>query len=173
MRNWEGIMLDVGQQIPLNVKVFNECGDETTLEKFLDKPLVLYFYPKNFTTLCIQEAKQFRDYKHLFRDMGVEVAGVSSDSPKSNCQFKQQFDLNFPLLSDPKHRLQKSFGVWQEQRMFNQTQMSTIRSTFAANKKGQIIKVWSRVTVEDHVREVLHFISASFKQKNPSLFVNG
>lgn len=157
-------MLKSGQKIPLNIKVLDEKNKKISLDNLLGQPLVIYFYPKNFTQVCTKQAEQFRDSKYLFDKIDVDLIGITSDSPESNRRFKQELDLNFQLLSDPNHELQRAFGVWQERRLFNQTQMNTIRTTFAVDKKGEILKVWPRVNVEGHAQDILNF----FRDRNDS-----
>lgn len=151
-------MLKKGDKIPTKIKVFNEKKQLVSLKKYLNKPLVLYFYPRDNTFGCIAEAKIFRTLKRDFNDFGIQIIGVSKDSVESHLEFKRKHDLNFELLSDPEHKLQKAFGVWQEKRMLGRSYMSTVRSTFLIDKKGEIIKHWARVQPKDHPKVVLKFI---------------
>ncbi len=156
-------MLEIGQKIPLNINVKNLQNEEVTLEFYLGKPLVIYFYPKDNTPGCIKEAKSFRAHMRKLQDLGINVVGVSQDSVKSHKIFKQKLKLNFELLADETHDLMKAFGVWQEKRMFGKSYMGTIRSTFAVDSKGKIIKVWSRVRPSQHAEEVLNFFQDKLK----------
>ncbi len=165
-------MLELKQKIPFNIKVLDENGKPVTLDHYLGQPLLIYFYPKDFTMGCTHEAEQFREYKFRFNDYGVKILGVSTDSPESHREFKQEFDLNFQLLSDSKKQLHKAFGVWQEKRMFGKSFMGTIRSTFLTDHKGQIQQVWPRVKVENHVYEVLNFVSNGQKSRRSELTKN-
>jgi peroxiredoxin len=152
-------ILEPEQKIPLNIKVLDENGKVVTLDQYLGQPLLIYFYPRDFTAGCTQEAEQFREYKFRLNDYGVKILGVSTDSPESHREFKKQFDLNFQLLSDPKKQLHKAFGVWQEKRLFGKSFMGTVRSTFLTDHKGQIKQVWPHVKVENHVHEVLDYVA--------------
>lgn len=151
-------MLEINKKIPTTITILNERGQETTLNEYLGQPLVIYFYPKDNTSGCILEAIQFKEHKHLFSDQGVTILGISKDSVESHQKFKDKLSLNFELLSDPDHKLQEAFGVWQEKRMMGKSYMGTVRSTFLIDSKGKIKKVWPRVSPKGHVKEVLSYI---------------
>ena len=93
-----------------------ELLDETeTLRKLTDyrgKPIVLYFYPKDDTPGCTKEACNFRDDYSAYEEAGVEILGVSPDTPKSHTKFKQKFGLPFPLLADTDKEVVNAYGVW-------------------------------------------------------------
>lgn len=151
-------MLKQNSKIPQNVKLFDEKGNETSMDQYLGQKLLIYFYPKNNTPGCTIEAKTFRDLNDSIQNMGVKVLGVSKDSFKSHQNFKNKLGLNFELLSDPDHKLQEAFGVWQERRMMGKTYWGTVRSTFLVDEAGTIIKVWPRVKPQEHAQEVLSYI---------------
>jgi thioredoxin-dependent peroxiredoxin len=153
-------MLKQNDKVPEDIRVLNEKGEDTTLGHYLGQPLVVYFYPKNNTPGCTIEAKNFRDMGDSLKDLGVKVLGVSKDSFKSHQSFKRKLGLHFELLSDPEHKLQEGFGVWQEKRMMGKTYWGTVRSTFLVDKSGEIIKVWPRVKPKDHAQEVIKFIES-------------
>jgi len=150
-------MLEIGQKIPLKIKVKNLQNKEVTLKKYLGQPLVIYFYPKDNTPGCTKEARSFRSNMQQLQELGVKVVGVSQDDVESHKKFKQKLNLNFELLSDESRELMKAFGVWQEKRMFGKSYMGTVRSTFAVDEKGIIIYVWPRVRPTEHAEQVLKF----------------
>ena len=142
----------------LNIKLqgIDENGVEKTfsLNDFKGKKTVLYFYPKDNTSGCTQEACDFRDnYNRLCAK--ANVIGVSPDSISSHIKFKQKQDLNFTLLSDPEHILSEAFGVWKEKSMYGRKYMGIERSTFILDEHLNIIKEWRKVKVSGHVDEVL------------------
>lgn len=157
-------MLKTGDKVPTNIKVLNEKNQSITLKKFLGKPFVIYFYPKDNTRGCTAEAKNFDQFLPEFNKIGWKIIGVSQDSVESHLKFKKKHELNFELLSDPEKKLLEAFGVWQEKRMFYKTYMGTIRSTFVVNKKGEIIKSWLRVKPKDHAQKVLKFLQEESEQ---------
>jgi len=132
----------------------NGVEKEFSLSDFKGKNLVLYFYPKDNTPGCTQEACDFRDNFNRLTSKAF-VVGVSTDDIKSHKKFQEQHNLNFPLLSDVEHRLGEKFGAWGEKSMYGKKYMGTIRSTFLINKNGVLEKIWTNVKVKGHVDEIL------------------
>lgn len=143
----------------MNITGINENGTEQTynLNEFLGKRVVLYFYPKDNTPGCTQEACDFRDNFNRLINYAV-VVGVSPDSIKSHLKFKEKQNLNFILLSDPEHILSEKFAVWKEKSMYGKKYMGIERSTFILDEKGNIVKEWRKVKVKGHVDEILNFL---------------
>lgn len=138
----------------LKLSGIDENGEEREflLSEFKE-PLVLYFYPKDNTSGCTQEACDFRD--NFNRLLGkASVVGVSPDSIKSHKKFQTDHLLNFPLLSDSEHKLAEKFQVWKEKSMYGKKYMGIERSTFII-KNGKITKEWRGVKVNGHVQEVI------------------
>jgi len=103
--------LKVGDTLP-NFKAKDTDGNLFDSQHYIGKqPLVIYFYPKDETRVCTQQACSFRDSYQEFKDLGAEVIGISSDSVQSHIRFKSKFNLPFILLSDNDKKLRKLFGV--------------------------------------------------------------
>lgn len=147
-------MLKIGDDIPSTIKVLNDEGESITLQQFLGKYLVLYFYPKDDTPACTTEACELRDFNKDITALGASIVGVSKDSIKSHVKFKQKHSLTFPLLSDESTELQQAFGVWAEKKFMGRTYMGTLRTTFLIDKKGKVIHVWEDVSAKGHGKEV-------------------
>ncbi len=130
---------------------------EFTLADFKGQDVVLYFYPKDNTSGCTQEACDFRDNFNRISSRAV-VIGVSPDSIKSHLKFKENHGLNFILLSDPEHKLSELLGAWGEKSMYGKKYMGIIRSTFILDKDGSVEKEWRKVKVKGHVDEVLDYL---------------
>ncbi len=130
---------------------------ETTLDEFKGKKVVLYFYPKDNTSGCTQEACDFRDNINRLTTKAT-VIGVSPDSIKSHKKFKENHNLNFLLLSDPEHKLAEQFEVWKEKSMYGRKYMGIERSTFIIDENGIIAKEWRKVKVKGHVDEILEYL---------------
>ncbi len=147
----------------LNIKLqgIDERANEKeySLADFKGKNVILYFYPKDNTPGCTQEACDFRDNFNRLTSKAT-VVGVSPDSIKSHINFKDKHGLNFILLSDPEHKLAEAFGAWGERSMYGKKYMGIIRSTFALDKDGKITKEWKNVKVKGHVDEILDYLSA-------------
>ena len=130
---------------------------EYSLNDFKGQKVVLYFYPKDNTSGCTQEACDFRDNINRLTSFAT-VIGVSPDSIKSHLKFKEKQSLNFTLLSDPEHKLAQAFNVWVEKSMYGRKYMGIERSTFVLDENLNIIKEWRKVKVKGHVDEVIDYL---------------
>lgn len=129
---------------------------EYSLNDFKGQKVILYFYPKDNTSGCTQEACDFRDNINRLTSFAT-VIGVSPDSIKSHLKFKEKQSLNFILLSDPEHKLAEAFKVWVEKSMYGRKYMGIERSTFVLDENLNIIKEWRKVKVKGHVDEVIEY----------------
>lgn len=132
---------------------------EYSLNDFKGQKVILYFYPKDNTSGCTQEACDFRDNINRLTNFAT-VIGVSPDSIKSHLKFKENQSLNFILLSDPEHKLAEAFNVWVEKSMYGRKYMGIERSTFVLDENLNIIKEWRKVKVKGHVDEVIGYLNA-------------
>ena len=132
---------------------------EYSLNDFKEQKVILYFYPKDNTSGCTQEACDFRDNINRLTNFAT-VIGVSPDSIKSHLKFKEKQSLNFILLSDPEHKLAEAFNVWVEKSMYGRKYMGIERSTFVLDENLNIIKEWRKVKVKGHVDEVIDYLNA-------------
>lgn len=130
---------------------------EFTLADFGGKKVVLYFYPKDDTPICTEEAKSFRDNLEKLSKYGV-VIGVSSDDIKSHESFKEKYHLNFPLLADIEHKLAEKFEVLKEKTNNGKKTMVVERSTFILDKDGKIEKAWRDIDINGHIEEILNYL---------------
>ncbi|MBF0473619.1 MAG: peroxiredoxin [Nitrospirae bacterium] len=121
------------------------------------KQIILYFYPRDNTPGCTQEACDFRDNLNRL-SIKANVTGISHDSINSHLKFKEKHGLNFPLLSDPDHKALELYGAWGEKKMYGKTVVSTIRTTVLISHDGKIKKIWNNVKVKGHVDKVLEEI---------------
>ena len=132
---------------------------EYSLNGFKGQKVILYFYPKDNTSGCTQEACDFRDNINRLTSFAT-VIGVSPDSIKSHLKFKEKQSLNFILLSDLEHKLAEAFNVWVEKSMYGRKYMGIERSTFVLDENLNIIKEWRKVKVKGHVDEVIDYSNA-------------
>lgn len=132
--------------------------NEYTLADFKGQKVVLYFYPKDNTSGCTQEACDFRDNMNRITPFAT-VIGVSPNDIKSHKKFKEKQDLNFLLLSDSEHTLSEAFNVWKEKSMYGKKYMGIERSTFILDENGNTIQEWRKVKVNGHVDEVLKYLN--------------
>jgi peroxiredoxin Q/BCP len=125
-----------------------------------EKTLVLFFYPKDSTPGCTREAQGFTASKKAIEKAGGVVVGVSRDSVKSHCSFRDKYDLAIPLVSDPDRKLHEAFGAWGEKVMYGKKITGAIRSTFLI-KDGVVAKVWPSVKVDGHIDAVIAALSGA------------
>jgi thioredoxin-dependent peroxiredoxin len=131
-------------------------GDEPLrLSRLEGKPVVLYFYPKDDTSGCTLEAKDFSKLAPQFRKAGVEVIGVSPDSVASHAKFRKKYDLAVRLAADADKAVANAYGVWVEKSMYGRKYMGVERSTFLIDAKGRIARSWRKVKVPGHAEDVL------------------
>ncbi len=129
------------------------------LSDFKGKKVVLYFYPKDNTPGCTQEACDFRDNFNRLSSIGVVVIGVSPDSVESHKKFKAKHNLNFILLSDPNKEVAKLYGAYGEKKMYGKVTEGIIRSTFIIDEDQNIVKAWKNVKVNGHVDAIIKELS--------------
>lgn len=119
---------------------------EYSLNDFKGQKIILYFYPKDNTSGCTQEACNFRDNINMLTNFKT-VIEVSSDSITSHLKFKEKQSLNFILLSDSKHKLAEVLNVWVEKSMYGRKYMGIECSTFVLDENLDVIKEWRKVKV--------------------------
>ncbi|HUN30211.1 MAG TPA: peroxiredoxin [Alphaproteobacteria bacterium] len=147
-------MLAEGDKLP-HLTLADETGKPVKTADLLGGSLVLYFYPKDDTPGCTNEASQFRDLYPKFQKKGARIVGVSRDTPASHEKFRAKYGIPFTLLSDTDSKLCDAFGVIVEKNMYGKKSMGVARATFLIDEKGVIVKVWPKVKVDDHADEVL------------------
>ena len=147
-------MLHEGDEAP-DFELPTESGEKFRLSRVKGKPLVLYFYPKDDTSGCTLEAKDFSRLAPDFRRAGVEVIGLSPDSAQSHQKFLKKYDLAVRLAADEDKAVATAYGVWVEKSMYGRKYMGVERSTFLIDNSGRIARSWRKVKVPGHAEEVL------------------
>jgi peroxiredoxin Q/BCP len=130
------------------------------LRDFQSKWIVLYFYPKDNTTGCTLEAREFSASIDSFDSLQTIVFGVSPDSVESHCKFRDKYDLKLRLLSDPDHHTLEAYNVYGLKKMMGREYYGVIRSTFIIDPKGVIRALWRQVKVNHHVNDVLQTLES-------------
>ncbi|MCI7598381.1 MAG: thioredoxin-dependent thiol peroxidase [Prevotella sp.] len=148
--------MEVGTKAP-DFLGLDENGNEIHVSDFKGKKLVLYFYPKDSTPGCTQEACNLRDNYERFLAKGYAVVGVSVQDAKSHLKFKAKNNLPFPLIADTDMKLNEAFGVWGEKSMYGRKYMGTFRTTFIINEEGVVEKIFGpkQIKVKDHSNQIL------------------
>ena len=143
-------MLNKGEKIPA-ISLADQNGKETALSDFTGQPLVIYFYPKDNTTVCTAQACGFRDNYEDFQKVGAEVIGISGDSTLSHKKVADKRRLPFILLSDPKKKALKAFGV--PSGLFG---LLPGRVTFIFDKEGKVVHTFrADFQANSHIKEAL------------------
>lgn len=138
-----------------NFKLPSSNNKNFEINKSLDQYLVIYFYPRDNTPGCTNEAKDFSKLYKEFKKLNCEIFGISKDSVESHKKFISKFKIPFQLLSDEKITALKKYGAWGEKSMYGKKFMGIKRTTVLINQRGEIIKIWNNVKVKDHAKEVL------------------
>jgi peroxiredoxin Q/BCP len=152
-------MPDIGKNVPA-LRGATGDGDTLKLADLKGQWVVLYFYPKDSTPGCTNEAKDFRDLYPAFRKRHAEIVGVSRDSAKSHANFAAKQELPFPLVSDPDEAWCKAFDVIHEKVLYGKRHMGVVRSTFLIDPDGRLAAEWRGVKVPGHAQAVLDAIPA-------------
>jgi peroxiredoxin Q/BCP len=143
-----------GDKVP-QVTLQGIDGEPLPLAKLLDRPLVLYFYPKDDTTGCTAEALAFTERAGEFAKAGVRVVGVSKDSPARHAKFIAKHGLALELATDSDGSVCEAFGTWIEKSMYGRKYMGIDRATFLIGRDGRVARLWRKVKVPGHAAEVL------------------
>lgn len=158
------MMLTVGKKAPAALTgILVGAGEPHKVklsQLYKDKPLILYFYPKDNTPGCTTEAQCFRDNSAALKKAGFTVIGCSRDNEKAHKKFIADHDLNFPLLFDDTGKITEAFGVWAEKSMYGRKYMGILRSTFVIDKSGKISHVFEKVSVKTHALDILKAVKA-------------
>ncbi len=146
--------LKAGKKAP-EFSIPNQHNETITLASIKGKKVVLYFYPKDNTPTCTEEACNLRDNYKLLQKNGYLVYGISPDSVKKHQNFISKFDLPFDLLSDTELTMVNKYKVWAEKTLYGRKYMGVLRTTYIINEEGVIEEVIEKVTSKDHTSQIL------------------
>jgi peroxiredoxin Q/BCP len=146
--------LEPGAQAP-SFDLPTDGAGRVSMASLKGKSVVLYFYPKDDTSGCTQEAIEFNGLRKDFEKAGAVVLGVSPDPVKMHDKFKAKYGLEFGLVSDESKEMLEAYGVWVEKSMYGRKYMGVERTTVLIGADGKIAKVWNKVKVPGHAAEVL------------------
>ncbi len=152
-------MLEDGNKAP-DFKLPDESGKTIQLSKLKGRAVIVYFYPKDDTSGCTSEAKDFSCMAADFAAAGADIIGISPDSAASHKKFIAKHDLSLHLAADEDKTAAEAYGVWVEKSMYGKTYMGVERSTFLVDKTGRIAKSWRKVKVPGHASDVLAAVRA-------------
>ena len=148
--------IDIGSKIK-DISIVSS-DNKKKLSDYLNKNLILYFYPRDLTPGCTTESNEFNNNLAKIKRHGWNVVGVSRDSLKSHQKFIDKYLFKFPLISDEDEKVCNTFDVIKEKSLYGRKYMGVDRSTFLIDKKSKILNIWRNVKVKGHVDEVISFI---------------
>ena len=149
------------KELAPNFKIPSSNNVEFELKNNKNNFLIIYFYPRDNTPGCTNEAKDFSKLYKEFKKLNCEIFGISKDSIESHKKFISKFKIPFQLLSDEKIIALKKYGAWGEKSMYGKKFMGIKRTTVLIRPKGKIIKIWNNVKVKGHAKEVLNCLKES------------
>ena len=135
-------------------------GGTVSLADYAGRTLVLYFYPRADTTGCTREAIEFSQLKAAFGRANTEILGVSADPVTALDRFKAKHKLTITLASDEQHEALNAYGVWRQKSLYGRKFMGVVRATFLIGPDQSIVRVWPKVSVAGHAKEVLEAAKA-------------
>lgn len=154
--------LSVGDQAP-TFELESDTEGTVRLKDLRGHRVILYFYPKDMTPGCTTQACDFRDQLETFEERGYKVYGVSPDPVDSHRKFRQEQDLNFPLLADTEKDVATAYGVWREKNVYGNTTVGIVRSTFIIDEEGVIEEIQDNVRAKGHVTRLLRDLPSGVK----------
>jgi peroxiredoxin Q/BCP len=146
--------LNKGDKAP-DFRLSDQNEKENKLEDFKGKKLLVYFYPKADTPGCTKQACNVRDAREELGDLGVEVVGISPDTPAKQKKFDDKHGLGFSLLSDQDNTIAKTYGAWGEKSMYGKKYEGIIRSSLLIDEQGRVIETWYKVSPKDTMAKAL------------------
>lgn len=152
--------LTIGESVP-DFTLPASNGEQVSLSQYRGRKIIIYFYPKNMTPACTQEACEFRDAHDQIEAQGAVVLGISPDNLVSHSKFISKYGLPFLLLSDEDHKVSEMFGVWQLKKLYGKEFMGIVRSTFLIDEHGVLREEWRKLRVKGHVEATLQELEKS------------
>lgn len=152
-------MLEIGSLAP-NFTLPDENNSSVTLNDYLGKKVLVYFYPRASTPGCTTQACALRDSKDELTALNVVVLGISPDTPKKLTNFINKQNLNFTLLGDEDHSTCESYGVWQLKKFMGKENMGVVRTSFLIDEHGKLEHIFNKFKTKDHHEVVLNYLKS-------------
>ena len=144
----------VGDKAP-NFTLRDQNGNSVSLDSFLGKKVIVFFYPKDDTPGCTVEVCNFRDDFEMYEEKNAVLLGISIDGEDSHKKFISKFDLPFRLLCDEDHAVAEEYGAWVEKSMYGRKYMGIMRTTVVVDAEGKIEQIFEKVNPKDHSKDLL------------------
>ena len=146
--------LNIGDKAPA-INAIDQNGNKISLDQYIGKKVVLYFYPKDMTPGCTAQSCNLSDNYMLLQKNGYDVIGVSCDSIKRHQKFIEKHSLPFNLISDEDQKVVNDYGVWQLKKFMGREYMGIVRTTFLIDENGMIKDIIEKVNTKDHTSQIL------------------
>ncbi len=146
-------LIEPGRKAPA-FALKDQHGTVHRLSDYAGRPVILYFYPKDDTPGCTQQACEFEAQLKPLASKKAAVLGVSILDEKSKAKFAKKHGLTFPLLADPEHDVAEKYGVWQQKARYGLKYMGIVRTTYLIDADGTVAQRWDKVKVDGHIAEV-------------------
>jgi len=148
-------LLKVGDKAP-DFTLQNQDENSVSLSDYKNKKVALWFYPKASTPGWTIEGKGFRDEFQEFEEKNVQILGCSADPPKKQKKFCEKKNFPYFLLSDESHEMLEDYCVWGKKKFMGREYMGISRVTYIIDENGVIEKVYEKVSVKSHARDILN-----------------
>ncbi len=135
--------------------VSDQDGNTVSLKDFKGQKVALFFYPKDNTPTCTEQACNMRDNISMLQKKGIVVLGVSVDSARKHKNFEKKFSLPFPLLADTEKQMVEDYDVWGEKTLWGRKYMGIYRTTFLINEQGKIDHIIDKVDAQNHAQQIV------------------
>ena len=149
-------MLKPGDKAPA-IELLDQNGKSVSLDKYLKKKVLVYFYPKADTPGCTAQSCGLRDIKD--RIGRTVIIGISPDKPAAQAKFDDKYGLGYPLLADTEHAVAEAYGVWKEKSLYGKKYMGIERSAFLVGADGTIEQAWYKISPKDTPVKLLEALS--------------
>ena len=147
-------MLTKGKKAPA-FSAPNQDGEIVSLKDYLGKKVAIYFYPKDDTPGCTEQACNIRDNMSGLKKIGIEIIGISVDDVKKHKKFEQKYELPFTLIADEDKKIVEKYQVWGEKKMYGRVYVGIFRTTYLINENGEIVHVIEKVDTKNHTAQIL------------------
>ena len=146
--------LGKGDKAP-DFKGVDQNGNEVSLSDYKGKKVILYFYPKDNTPGCTNEALNLRDNYEFWTGKGYEIIGISPDSVASHKKFAEKHNLPFTLIADPDKEIIKAYGAWGLKMLYGKEYEGLLRTTYVIDENGIIEEVFKKVKTKEHTEQII------------------
>lgn len=146
--------LNIGDKAP-EFEGLDQHGNLIILKNFSGSKVILYFYPKDNTPGCTQEACNLRDNESLLLKKGFKIVGISADNQASHLKFSEKYQLQFPLIADTEKEIIKKYDVWGKKKFMGKEYEGVLRTTFVIAEDGRIERIFYKVKTKEHAEQIL------------------